>query len=336
MWRVPAGWAVVGLLVAPQLAGQSVAPAPAPAATPAIRVTLLGTGSPIPRFERFGPSILVEAGDQKLLFDVGRGATIRLWQIKVPLRAVTAVFFTHLHSDHVTGFPDLWLTGMLHNKLWGSRTGAIQVYGPTGTAAMMGHLSEAYEADIRIRQADEKLPPAAAVIAAHDILQGVIFDSNGVQVTAFDVDHGDLIKPSLGYRVDYAGHSVVLSGDTRVSENLIKYSAGTDVLFHEVAMAPPGLLERSDDARRVIGHHTTPAGAAGVFGRVKPRLAVYTHIVLLLPDSTTVPPTIDDVMAATRASYAGPLEAGEDLMSVEVGDQITVRRFGSGKERTIP
>jgi ribonuclease Z len=112
----------VGLLVAPQLAGQSVAPAPAPAATPAIRVTLLGTGSPIPRFERFGPSILVEAGDQKLLFDVGRGATIRLWQIKVPLRAVTAVFFTHLHSDHVTGFPDLWLTGMLHNKLWGSRS----------------------------------------------------------------------------------------------------------------------------------------------------------------------------------------------------------------------
>lgn len=314
------------------LAAQSVAPGPAPA----IRVTLLGTGSPIPRLERFGPSILVEAGGQKLLFDVGRGATIRLRQIGVPLGAVTAVFFTHLHSDHVTGFPDLWLTGMLHNKLWGDRAGAIQVYGPAGTAAMMTHLREAYDADIRIRQADEKISAAASVIDSHDIVQGVVFDSAGVKVTAFDVDHGDLIKPALGYRIDHAGHSVVLSGDTRVSENLIKYSAGTDVLFHEVAMAPPGLMERSEDARRVIGHHTTPADAAGVFGRVKPRLAVYTHIVLLPSDSSAAAPSMQDVMTTTQAGYPGPLEAGEDLMKVEVGAQITVRRLGSGKERTIP
>jgi ribonuclease Z len=325
---------VLLLSAARDSAGQGVTPAPV--AGPAIRVTLLGTGSPIPRLERFGPSTLVEAGGQKLLFDVGRGATIRLWQLKIPLGAVTAVFFTHLHSDHVVGFPDLWLTGMLPNKLWAGRNGALQVYGPAGTAAMMTHLIEAYEADIRIRQADEMIPAAAAVSGAHDIVQGVVFDSNGVKVTAFDVDHGDLIKPALGYRIDYAGHSVVLSGDTRVSENLIHFAAGTEVLFHEVAAAQPGLVERSEVARRVIGHHTTPAEAAGVFGQVKPRLAVYTHIVLLAPDSTIAPLSIDDVMVATRAGYAGPLEAGEDLMTVEVGDVVTVRRFGSGKERTIP
>ena len=78
-----------------------------------LKVTLLGTGSPIPLVERFGPSTLVEAGTEKLLFDCGRGVPIRLWQLKVPLHEVSAVFFTHLHSDHVVGFPDLWLTGWL-------------------------------------------------------------------------------------------------------------------------------------------------------------------------------------------------------------------------------
>ncbi len=76
-----------------------------------VKVTLLGTGSPIPSIQRFGPSILVEAGPEKLLFDCGRGVPIRLLQIHVPMRDVTAVFFTHLHSDHIVGFPDLWLTG---------------------------------------------------------------------------------------------------------------------------------------------------------------------------------------------------------------------------------
>ena len=296
------------------------------ASAQAITVTLLGTGSPIPLADRFGPSILVEAGGEKLLFDVGRGATIRLWQSGVPLRDVSAVFFTHLHSDHVTGFPDLWLTGMLPNKAFAHRTEGVRVYGPQGTKAMMAHLALAYEADIRIRQADERIPASAAPILAEDIAQGVMYERNGVKVTAFEVDHGELVKPALGYRVDYLGHSVVLSGDTRVSENLIRFAAGTDVLFHEVAAARPELLERSDGARRIIAHHTTPRDAAGVFARVKPRLAVYTHIVLLATDPAVAPPPLSDVESATRARYGGRFEVGEDLMRVEVGDSITVRR----------
>jgi ribonuclease Z len=290
-----------------------------------LKVTLLGTGSPIPRIDRFGPSILVEAGGQKLVFDVGRGAPVRLWQLRIPLRDVTAVFFTHLHSDHVTGFPDLWLTGML-GTTFGGRTSATHVFGPAGTGAMMSNLEKAYAEDIRIREADELVPPEAARIVATDIVQGAVYDSGGVRVTAFDVDHGDLIKPALGYRVDYAGHSVVLSGDTRFNENLIRYAAGADVLLHEVAMARAEALERSAGARRVIGHHTTPGEAARVFIRVKPRLAIYTHIVLLATPVDSAP-TITDLVNATRRGYAGPLEVGEDLMSVEVGDSITVRRF---------
>jgi ribonuclease Z len=290
-----------------------------------LKVTLLGTGTPIPIVERFGPSILVEAGSEKLLFDCGRGASLRLWQLHVPLSAVT-VFFTHLHSDHIVGFPDLWLTGWLPNP-FGHRTEPMRVYGPAGTKAMVQHLEEAYQADIRIRMADEKLPPAGAKIVTTEITEGVVYEKNGVRVTAFNVDHGEFIKPAFGYRVDYRGHSVVLSGDTRVSENLIRFSKGTDVLFHEVAAAKRENLSTSEAARRILGHHTTPEDAGRVFTHVSPRLAVYTHIGLFSTDPSIAAPTVEDLLSLTRTTYSGPLEVGEDLMSVEVGDRITVHRF---------
>src|ERR1044072_6331518 len=95
-----------------------------------IKVTLLGTGCPRPAMNRFGPSTLVEAGGQTFVFDAGRGAIQRLTQLKVPWQSVQEVFFTHLHSDHVVGFPDLWLTGWL---IAPGRTVPLRVWGPSGT-----------------------------------------------------------------------------------------------------------------------------------------------------------------------------------------------------------
>jgi len=290
----------------------------------ALSVTLLGTGSPIPIVDRFGPSTLIQAGAETLLFDCGRGVPLRLWQLHVPLRNVTAVFFTHLHSDHVAGFPDFWLTGWLPPP-FGHRTERLHVYGPTGTANMMKHLQKAYKADIRIRIADEKVPPEGVALAVRDVTEGAVYERNGVKVTAFNVDHGEFIKPSFGYRIDYGGHSVVLSGDTRVSENLIRYAKGVDLLVHEVAAADPGLLNTSPDAQRIIGHHTTPEDAGRVFDRVKPKLAVYSHIVLLTTDPAVRAPTADEVLTATRKTYTGPLELGEDLMTIDVGDRVNLR-----------
>src|SRR5579864_2109282 len=136
-----------------------------------LRVTLLGTGSPQPRMDRFGPSILVEAGEKKLLFDCGRGATQRIEQIRIPFTEIDALFLTHLHSDHIVGIPDLWLTGWARG-----RKVPLEVWGPDGTKAMMSHLAEAYQFDIQIRQIDDKLPPQGVAVVANDIQQGVVYN----------------------------------------------------------------------------------------------------------------------------------------------------------------
>ena len=287
-----------------------------------IKVTLLGTGSPMPVMTRFGPSTLVEAGEQKFLFDAGRGALQRLRQIKVPWRDVHGVFLTHLHSDHVVGFSDLWLTGWVLGR--GGRKATIPVWGPRGTQKMMSYLEQAYAFDIRIRLSEKRQAPDGIMILAEDISEGVAYEKDGVKITAFEVDHGP-IKPAFGYRIDYAGRSVVLSGDTRVSENLIRYAQGVDVLVHEVAVPetfqrlkmPP---ERAKAiAKRVVARHVTPEQAGEVFSRTQPKLAVYSHIVL--PFATE-----QDLIPPTRKTYSGPLEVGEDLMVIEVGEKIEVRR----------
>ena len=298
-----------------------------PANSPAqdIKVTLLGTGSPIPLVDRSGPSTLIEAGPEKLLIDCGRGTATRLWQLHIPLGAVTATFLTHLHSDHIVGIPDLWLTGWLPLP-FGRRTGPFQVWGPAGTAEFMKNLEKAFQADIRFRISDG-IPPDGIAVLATDVGQGRVYEKNGVRVTAFQVDHGTA-KPALGYRVDYRGHSVVLSGDTRYSQNLIRFAKGTDVLVHEVAWAQPELLKKSAAARTIIGLHTTPAEAGTVFRLVRPRLAVYSHVVLVTTDPHFAEPTSADVLGLTRKSYTGPLEMGEDLMSIEIGDRIAVHRWG--------
>jgi ribonuclease Z len=294
-----------------------IALVPGSASAQGIKVTLLGTGSPPPVMNRFGPSILVEAGPHKLLFDAGRGALQRLAQLRVRWQDVDGVFFTHLHSDHVVGFPDLWLTGWLTNP---GRDRPLLVWGPRGTRKMMSHLEQAYDFDIRIRLYDDRAAPEGVVILAEDISEGVVFEKGGVKITAFEVDHKP-VTPAFGYRIDFGGRSVVLSGDTRVSDNLIRHARGVDLLVHEVVS--PETFQRAgarpERAKSVIAHHVTPEQAGEVFTKTQPRLAVYSHIVL--PFATE-----QDLIPPTRKTYSGPLELGEDLMIIEVGEQVVVRR----------
>ncbi|SRR6266851_1363598 len=300
---------------------------PVVAQVPSIKVILLGTGVPDPTIDRFGPATLVDAGGQTLLFDAGRGVSQRLWQLKIPLAQVHALFLTHLHSDHTVGIPDLWLTGWLPTP-FGGRSRPMEVWGPNGTVDMMANLRKAYQWDIHVRH----LPQAGIEVVAHDIAEGVVYDRHGVKVTAFLVDHGERAKPAFGYRVDYAGHSVTISGDTRPNDNLIRHAAGTDVLVHEVAAVRPELLAKSPTAtiaRRILSGHTSPENAGRVFARIKPKLAVFTHVGLLTTDRNFPPPTGTEVLRRSHTTYSGAIVLGEDLMTIDIGDKVEVHRFTS-------
>lgn len=282
---------------------------------PGIQVTLLGTGTPQPIMERFGASILVQAGSETLLFDAGRGCLQRLRQINISYDKINALFLTHLHSDHIVGIPDLWLTGWLVSK----RSKPLNVFGPMGTGEMLKDLRKAFAFDIRMRIEDDKRVEEGSEFLVKEIQQGVIYEKNGVKVIAFEVDHYPVV-PAFGYRIEYNGHSVVLSGDTRYSENVIRYAKGADLLIHEVAIAPD-TLSKSDPQYNILMHHTTPEQAAQVFNAVHPKLAAYSHIVKIHGL------TEEDIMKKTKATYQGPLVMGEDLMSFSIGDTISVHKW---------
>jgi ribonuclease Z len=287
------------------------------------RVTLLGTGDPIPRIDRFGPATLVQVGGQELLFDVGRGASQRLVQMGLALSQLDGIFLTHFHSDHVNGLPDLWMTGWIPPP-FGRRTENFEVWGPVGTEAMLKNLEKAFELNTEIRIPDELLPREGIITKAHEFDEnGVVYAKDGVKVTAFAVDHGEHIKPAYGYRIDYQGRSVVISGDTRYDENLIKAAKGADLVIHEVALASEELLASSEQFRRIVAHHTTPEEAGIVFTKINPKLAVYTHLVML--SSPTIPEApLESLITRTRTNYDGPLVIGEDLMTFIVDDKVSI------------
>ena len=289
------------------------------------KVTLLGTGAPVPSMERFGPSILVEAGGQKLLFDCGRGAAQRLWQLKIPLGKINALFLTHLHSDHIVGIPDVWLTGWIP-AVYGRRELPLQVLGPTGTKDMMDNLVKAFSWDISTRAKEKNKADSGALVIAKDIREGVIWENKEIKITPFTVRHSDFIDSALGYKIEYAGRTLVLSGDTRYSENLIRYSKGADVIIHEVAAANEQTMQTSPLVNQILGFHTSPEEAGKVFEQTKPKLAVYSHIVLLTAEPSIPPPTMNEVILRTKKTYSGAVEAGEDLLGIEIGDKVIVKK----------
>jgi ribonuclease Z len=267
----------------------------------------------------------VQAGGQELLFDVGRGAATRLVQMGVALSAIDATFITHFHHDHLIGLDDVWMTGWIPPP-FGRRQVPMEIYGPTGTRNLLDSLEKAFELNTSIRIPDELLAPDGIRFNAHEFdSDGVVYDVDGVKVTAFAVDHGELIKPAYGFRVDYDGRAVVISGDTRFDRNLIEAGKGADLVIHEVALASDELLASSEQFQRIVDHHTTPEEAGIVFAEINPKLAVYTHLVIL--SGPTIPEApLSTLIPRTRTNYDGPLVVGEDLMSFDIGDSISISK----------
>ena len=275
-------------------------------------VVLLGTGTPRPSIERFGSATLVMVGDKRLLFDAGRGVSIRLQQAGLSADQIDHVFLTHLHSDHISGLDDLWLTA----RIWQRQT-VLPVSGPEGTEQFVQHLMQAYERDIHFRSSNKAQSKQQALLQATDINQGLVFEHNGIRVIAFLVAHNP-VSPALGYRIEFGQRKIILSGDTTYSENLIKEAQGADLLIHEIAAASEQLLRRNPRLQRVLAYHTQTAQMSRILQETQPRLTVLNHVLLF----ATSP---EQVLQELKEQYAGRIAMGHDLMRIEVGEKIKLR-----------
>ena len=296
-----------------------------------LSVLLVGTGTPLPDVHRAGPSTMIAAGDRLFLVDAGVDSARNLQLWKVPLDRIEGVLITHLHSDHIGGLAEIrlqtWVAG---------RSAPLKVYGPPGIERVVAGFNEAYAIDDSYRTKHHgvaMLPPAAAVLEAEPITIAAnatttaVFDELGLKVTAIRVKH-EPANPAYGYRFDFSGRSVTVSGDTIYDEDLAHAAEGSDVLVHE-ALAPElvGIMHdellaagRPRPAKimhDIPGYHTTPIEAARIANMAHARLLLYTHLLPILPNAIAV-----------RAFLKGVDEVRPD--GVKVGHDGTIVRLPGG------
>jgi len=273
-----------------------------------VKVTLLGTGCPPPNPRRRGPATLLAEGGARLLVDAGSGVAAQLHQAGVRVVDLHRVFLTHLHSDHVVDLGHLVLSRWILGQ-----NAPFEVFGPAGTRAHVDRLLALWAWDIEVRRSHmhDREPPRVTV---HEIEEGVVYRGDGLTVTAFDVEH-EPVKPAFGLRVDGPDRSVVISGDTRPSENLIRRARDVDLLIHECTDATKtswtpgcGWPTREAKVQDLAGYHTGPDEVGEVAARAGARTLVLTH---LMPASDPA-----DLAARVARAYAGRIVVGEDLREV--------------------
>jgi ribonuclease Z len=268
-------------------------------------VLLLGTGFPRPAPDRAGPSAAVIVGEKWFVVDAGRGVTMRLASTDLQYANLRGVFLTHLHSDHTAGLPDLF------NTSWqfGRKSVPLELYGPEGTKRLADAMLEFFAEDIHLRRdLLEKHPAAGATITTHVVREGVIYDDGEVKVTAFAVDHKP-VEPAFGYRFEAGGASIVISGDTRPTANLLKYAKGADVLVLEAYLPEHFLrVDTPEVAARLMSYHVS-ADEAGVIARdAGVKTLVLTHL---------IPGNADETFRSRAAKhFSGRVVVGRDLMRI--------------------
>lgn len=294
-----------------------------------LHVILCGTGSPLPDPDRSGPCTLVIAGRKVFLVDAGSGAGRRIGQIGVPLGTIDATFLTHFHSDHIDGLGEVL---MLRWAASGRKV-PMPVYGPQGVVRVVSGFDTAYTADYGYRIAHhgaDIMPRSGAGARARSITLGgeaasaLVYSGSGVRITAFRVDHGP-VEPALGYRFDYKGRSVVISGDTAPTAAISRLCSGCDVLVHE-ALNPEMVGRISATARDhgddriakimsdIPGYHTSPVAAARLAQQGRARMLVFTHIVPRMPTRLLHPYFLRGVARV----YTGKVVMGEDGMRISL------------------
>ncbi|HEX3808441.1 MAG TPA: MBL fold metallo-hydrolase [Rhizomicrobium sp.] len=263
-----------------------------------LSVLLCGTGSPLPDKSRASACTLIAAGGHLYLIDAGLDSARNLLLWHVPLNKVDGILITHFHSDHIAELGELrlqtWVAG---------RKVPLPVYGPPGIEQVVAGFNQAYslDADYRTAHHGAAMLPLDAVAMVPKVVTmnadgtAPVLSRDGLTITAIRVNHGP-VKPSYGYRFDYAGRSIVVSGDTAPTDNLVKASKGADVLVHEAlspelvgilgnAMTAAGRTRPAKIMHDIPSYHTSPVAAARIANQAHVRLLVYTHLIPVLPDA---------------------------------------------------
>lgn len=275
------------------------------------RLVLLGTGGgPRPRRLRSAPAQAVVVDGSIYVIDCGDGVARQMVRANLSLPSIRALFITHQHSDHNADYGNL----LLLSWTAGLKT-RVDTFGPPPIQMMTRLFLEMNAVDIETRITDEGRAPLGALIAAHDIaVPGLIFEDARVKVTAALVDHPPM-KPAFAYRFDTSERSIVISGDTRYSSNLIGLAKGADLLVHEV-MYPEAIgrmirdvANASNLERSIRAHHTSAEDVGRVASAAGVGQLILSHFV------PAEDPTVTDEMwlAAVRRHYSGPVAVGKDL-----------------------
>jgi len=275
-----------------------------------IEITLVGTGSPLPDPLRAGPSTLIRAGGQNLLVDCGRGALMRLAAAGVGANALTALLLTHLHSDHIADLGDLIITRWV--STFTPDPPPLPIIGPPGTAEVVQATLRAFGFDIGYRiahHADLTAPPPLEV---HEYTDGVVWDRDGVVVTAGPTDHRP-VEPTIGFRVEFGGKAVVLAGDTVPCAGLDTLSQGADALVHTVIRADLVEALPMQRIRDILDYHSSVQQAAATAQRAGVGTLVLTHYVPAI-----APGQEEQWRALAAEEFGGRIELGDDLHTVTV------------------
>lgn len=241
-------------------------------------LVMLGTGMPRPDPACFGPATAVVYNDRVFLFDVGAGVMRRMAAAGLSIRGPEAVFITHLHSDHTLGYPDLIFTTWVMG-----RRAKLQAYGPVGLKRMTRHVIAAWKEDIQVRiEGLEQQTRQGYKVAVHEFDAGVVYDKDGVRITAIPVLHG-CWKQAYGFRIDTPDRSIVISGDTQPTQAILEASRGVDVLVHEVyphTQVLPQLRIGGDVWPSYMREfHTSDLELGVLAAAAQPKLLVLHHIV---------------------------------------------------------
>ena len=277
------------------------------------KIIFLGTGTPNPDPERQGPSLAIIVNECPYIVDCGAGIVRQAACLSEEFGGSIAAldpknleigFLTHLHSDHVLGYPDLILTPWVMG-----RRNPLRVYGPMGTQNLTDHILRAYEIDIQYRISGlEPISRDGWQVHVHEFKEGVVYKDENIKVEAFPVTHGDM-RDSFGFRFSTPDKVIVLSGDTAPCDNLLKFSMGADILIHEV-YSQEGLKQRDEVWQQYHKTHHTSTIQLGEIARItKPGILVLYHTLFWGASE-------DEILEEVNCVYQGEVRMSSDLLMI--------------------